>query len=133
MGMCGPEEPLHASPLAHKGPTSSKSVSSQELLLRKFGNFNLYSFNFCLNFSSRASKSGNSQLTSPQILEIFSSLKAPSSRGKYLSSQVLHFGNPSRTSLTEKELSAPHRKQPCFRAPKSSQIVPTTHPGPCTP
>ena len=61
-------------------------------LLRNFGNFNLYSRNFCQNFSSQAPKFGNFQLTSPQFwkfsvhkpqnFEIFSS-QAPSFRGKY--------------------------------------------------
>ena len=84
--------PFHALPLVRKGPISSKSVSSQDPLLRKFGNFSLYSLNFCPNFSSQAPKFGNFQLSSPQIWtfsvhkpsnsEIFSS-QAPSFRGKY--------------------------------------------------
>ena len=83
--------PFHASPAARKGPISSKRVSSQDPLLRKFGNFSLYSLNFHPNFSSQASKFGNFQLTSPQIwkfsahkppnLEIFRS-QAPLFRGK---------------------------------------------------
>ena len=88
-----PWRPLfHASSAARKGPISSKKVSSQDTLLRKFGNFSLYSLNFCPNFSSQAPKFGNLQLTSPQIwkfsahkppnLEIFSS-QAPLFRGKY--------------------------------------------------
>ena len=74
-----------------KGPISSKRVSSQDPLLRKFGNFSLNSLNFCSNFSSQAPKFGNFQLTSPQILkfsvhkppnlEIFRS-QAPLFRGK---------------------------------------------------
>ena len=46
--------PFHASPVVHKGPISSKRVSSQDPLLRKFGNFSLYSLNFHPNFSSQA-------------------------------------------------------------------------------
>ena len=56
--------PFQASPAARKGPISSKRVSSQDPLLRKFGNFSLYSLNFHPNFSSQASKFGNFQLTS---------------------------------------------------------------------
>ena len=57
--------PFHASPVVRKGPISSKRVSSQDSLLRKFGNFSLYSLNFHPNFSSQAPKFGNFQLTSP--------------------------------------------------------------------
>ena len=83
--------PFHASPAARKGPISSKRVSSQDPLLRKFGNFGLNSLNFHSSFSSQAPKFGNFQLTSPQIwkfsahkrpnLEIFRS-QAPLFRGK---------------------------------------------------
>ena len=83
--------PFHASPAARKGPISSKRVSSQDPLLRKFGNFSLSSLNFHPNFSSQTPKFGNFQLTSPQIwkfsahkppnLEIFHS-QAPLFRGK---------------------------------------------------
>ena len=68
--------PFHASPAARKGPISSKRVSSQDPLLRKFGNFSLYSLNFHPNFSSQAPKFGNFQLTSPQIWK-FSAHKPP--------------------------------------------------------
>ena len=57
--------PFHASPAARKGPISSKRVSSQDPLLRKFGNFSLYSLNFHPSFSSQAPKFGNFPLTSP--------------------------------------------------------------------
>ena len=57
--------PFHASPAARKGPISSKRVSSQDPLLRKFGNFSLNSLNFHPNFSSQAYKFGNFPLTSP--------------------------------------------------------------------
>ena len=70
--------PFHASPAARKGPISSKRVSSQDPLLRKFGNFSLYSLNFHPNFSSQAPKFGNFQLTSPQIWK-FSAHKPPNS------------------------------------------------------
>ena len=83
--------PFHASPAARKGPISSKRVSSQDPLLRTFGNFSLNSLNFHPNFSSQAPKFGNFQLTSPQIrkisahkppdLEIFRS-QAPLFKGK---------------------------------------------------
>ena len=68
--------PFHASPVARKGPISSKRVSSQDPLLRKLGNFSLYSLNFHPNFSSQAPKFGNFQLTSPQIWK-FSAHKPP--------------------------------------------------------
>ena len=107
--------PFHASPAARKGPISSKRVSSQDPLLRKFGNFSLNSLNFHPNFSSQAPKFWNFQLTSPQILkfsahkppnlEIFCS-QAPLFRGK------CHFASPtlrkSRSHTpTKKKLSAP--------------------------
>ena len=57
--------PFHVSPAARKGPISSKRVSSQDPLLRKFGNFSLNSLNFHPNFSSQAPKFGNFPLTSP--------------------------------------------------------------------
>ena len=108
--------PFHASPAARKGPISSKRVSSQDPLLRKFGNFSLYSI-FCPNFSSQAPKFENFELTSPQIwklsahnppnLEIFSS-QAPLFRGKY------PFASPTLASeiwaahpYLKKKLSAP--------------------------
>ena len=82
---------FHAPPAVCKGPILSKIVSSQDPLLRKFGNFSLNSLNFRPNFSSQAPKFGNFQLASPQIwkfsvhkppnLEIFSS-QAPLFRGK---------------------------------------------------
>ena len=73
--------PFHASPVVHKGPISSKTVSSQDPLLRKFWNFSLYSLNFCPNLSSQAPKFGNFQLTSPQIWKI-SAHKPPISEAK---------------------------------------------------
>ena len=82
--------PFHASPAARKGPISSKRVRSQDPLLRKVGNFSLFSLNFHPNFSSQAPKFGNFQLTSPQIwkfsvhkppnLEIFRSQAPPFQR-----------------------------------------------------
>ena len=97
--------PFQASPAARKGPISSKRVSSQDPLLRKFGNFSLNSLNFLPNFSSQAPKFGNFQLTSPQIWK-FSAHKPPFSEAN-VSSQAPHFGNPGRTPLPEKKLSAP--------------------------
>ena len=58
--------PFHASIAAREGPISSKRVSSQDPLLRKFGNFSLYSLNFRANFSSQTPKFENVQLTSPK-------------------------------------------------------------------
>ena len=107
--------PFHASPATRKGPISSKRVSSQDPLLRKFGNFGLYSLNFHPNFSSQAPnleifssqapKFRNFQLTSPQIWK-FSAHKTPFSEAN-VSSQAPHFRNPGRTPLPEKKLSAP--------------------------
>ena len=107
--------PFHASPAARKGPISSKRVSSQDPLLRKFGNFSLNSLNFCPNFSSQAPmfrnfqltirsqapKFENFQLTSPQIWK-FSAHKPPFSEAN-VSSQAPHFGNPGRTPPPEKK------------------------------
>ena len=60
--------PFHASPAARKGPISSKRVSSQDPLLRKFGNFSLYSLNFHPNFSSQAPVfRGKCQFASPTL------------------------------------------------------------------
>ena len=64
--------PSHAAPVVRKGPISSKRVSWQDLLLRKFGNSSLYSLNFCPNFNSQARKSeapkfGHFQFTSPKL------------------------------------------------------------------
>ena len=107
--------PFHASPAARKGPISSKRVRSQDPLLRKFGNFSLYSLNFHQNFSSQAPKFWKFQLTSPQIwkfsahkppnLEIFRS-QAPLFRGKcqFTSPTLRKFGPHTPTW---KKLSAP--------------------------
>ena len=115
--MCGPEDPLFTSPAARKGPISSKRVSSQDPLLRKFGNFSLNSLNFHPNFSSQAPKFENFQLTSPQIwkfsaykppnLEMFRS-QAPLFRGKcQFASPTLREIRAACTPLPEKKLSAP--------------------------
>ena len=110
--------PFHASPAVSKGPISSKRVSSQDPLLRKLGNFSLYSLNFHPNFSlqapnlkifsSQAPKLGNFQFTSPQLWK-FSVHKPPPFSEASISSQAPHFGNPGRTwhTLPEKKLSAP--------------------------
>ena len=108
--------PFHTSPAARKGPISSKRVSSQDPLLRKFGNFILNSLNFYPNLSSQAPKFWNFKLTIPQIwkfsahkppnLEIFRS-QAPLFRGINVSSQAPHFGNPGRTPLPEKKVECP--------------------------
>ena len=115
--------PFHASPLVHKGPISNKSISSQGPLLRKFGNFSLYSLNFHPNLSSQAPKFGHFQLTSPQIRKFsvhkpqigkFSAHKPPFSEAS-ISSQASHFGNPGRTPLPEKSWVPPRVKSPCRR------------------
>ena len=107
--------PFHASPVARKGPISSKRVSSQDPLLRKFGNISLNSLNFHPNFSSQAPKFGNFQLTSPQIWKFsahkpqiwkFSAHKPPFSEAN-VSSQAPHFGNPGRTHPTWKKVEFP--------------------------
>ena len=110
--------PFHASPAAHKGPISSKRVSSEDPLLRKFGNFSLNSLNFHPNFSSQAPIFGNFQLTSPQILK-FSTHKPPFSEAN-VSSQAPHFGNPGHTPLPEKKLSAP-RGSTCYLHAQTNQ------------
>ena len=69
--------PFHASPVVRKGPISSKRVSSQDPLLRKFWDFSLYSLNFCPNLSSQA----------PQNWEIFNSQAL-----KFGNFQFTHFG-----------------------------------------
>ena len=109
--------PFHASPTARKGPISGKRVSSQDPLLRKFGNFSLYSLNFHPKFSSQAPKFGNFQLTSPQIwkfsahkppnLVIFRS-QAPLFKGKcQFASPTLRKSGPH--TPTWKKLRAPRR------------------------
>ena len=92
--------PFHASSVVRKGPISSKSVSSQDPLLRKFWNVSLYSLIFWPNFSSQAPKFGKFQLTSPQIWK-YSVHKPPLSEAS-ISSQAPHFGNPGRPPLPEK-------------------------------
>ena len=111
--------PFHTSPSVRKGPISSKSISSQGPLLRKFWNFSLYSLNFRPNHSSQAPKFGNFQLTSPQIGKFsvhkpqiwkFSAHKTPFSEAS-ISSRAPHFRNPGRTPLPEKSW-VPPRTQP---------------------
>ena len=104
--------PFHASPAARKGPISSKRVSSQDSLLRKFGNFSLYSLNFHPNFSSQAPKFGNFPLTSPQICK-FSAHKPPNV--EIFSSQAPEFGNFPLTS-------PPFQRQMSVRKPHTSEI-----------
>ena len=104
--------PFHASPAARKGPISSKRVSSQDPLLRKFGNFSLNSLNFHPNFSSQAPKFGNFQLTSPQIWK-FSAHKPPNLA--IFSLQPPKFGNFPLTS-------PPFQRQMSVRKPHTSEI-----------
>ena len=91
--------PFHASPAARKGPISSKRVSSQDPLLRKFGNFSLNSLNFHSDFSSKIWKFSAHK---PPNLEIFSS-------------QAPKFGNFSLTS-------PPFQRQMSVRKPHTSEI-----------
>ena len=130
--------PFHTSPAARKGPISNKWVSSQDPLLRKFGNFGLYSLNFHPNFSSlapnleifssQAPKFRNFQLTSPQIWK-FSAHKTPFSEVN-VSLQAPHFGNPGHTSLPEKKLSARPRPPPPppHPPPNKNFLVPPREP-----
>ena len=74
--MCGPEDPLFTPLLPLARVPFKQRVSSQDPLLRKFGNFSLNSLNFHPNFSSQAPKFGNFQLTSLQIWK-FSAHKPP--------------------------------------------------------
>ena len=69
--------PFHTSPAVRKGSISSKRVSSQDPLLRKFGNSSLYSLNFCPNFSSQAPNFGNFQFASPPFQRQISVRKPP--------------------------------------------------------
>ena len=76
--------PFYVSPVVRKGPISSKSVSSQNPLLRKFGNFNLYSLQPSIFAPILAHKPPNLEIFSSQAPKFgnFSS-QAPSFRGKY--------------------------------------------------
>ena len=91
---------------------SSKRVSSQDPLLRKFGNFSLNSLNFHPNFSSQAPKFGNFQLTSLQIWK-FSAHKPPNL--KIFHSQAPKFGNFPPTS-------PPFQRQISVRKPHTLEI-----------
>ena len=90
-----------------QGSHFKQNVSSQDSLLRKFGNFSLYSLNFWTNFSSK----------NPQIWK-FSAHKPPLSEAS-ISSQASHFGNPGRTPLPEK------KKVEC--PSEEGQVVKTNH------
>ena len=104
--MCGSEDPLFTPlPVVCKCPISSKSVSSQDPLLRKFGNFSLNSLDFCPSFSSQAPKIWKFSAHRPPNLEIFSS-QAPSFRGKYQFASP-HLGNPGSTPIPEKKVECP--------------------------
>ena len=75
------------SPVVRKDPISSKSVSSQDPLFRKFGNCSLYSHIFAQSlafkppnleiFSSQAPKFGKFQFTSPLFQRQISVRKPP--------------------------------------------------------
>ena len=106
--------PFQANESVHKTPfwenleilASAASIFTQ-ILAHKPPNLEI--------FSSQAPKFGNFQLTSPQIWKFsahkppnfeFSAHKPPFSDAN-VSSQAPHFGNPGRTPLPEKKLSAP--------------------------
>ena len=128
--MCGPEQPLFTPLLQFARVPFQVRDRSQDPLLRKFGNFSLYSLNFHPKFSSQAPKFGNFQLTSPkfgnspftspQIWE-FSVHKPPFSEAS-ISSQAPHFGNPGHTPLPEKKLSAPPPPGPYHAISNTFQI-----------
>ena len=79
--------PFHASPVVHKGPISSNSLSSKAPLLRKNGKFSLSSpqiWKFSVHkppkleiFSSQAPKFGNFQFKSPPFQRQLSVHKPP--------------------------------------------------------
>ena len=100
-GCAALKTPFSASPAARKGPISSKRVSSQDPLLRKFWNFSLYNLNFHPNFSSQAPKFGNFFSSQAPKFWKFSTHKPPFSEAT-VSSQAPHFGNPGCTPLPEK-------------------------------
>ena len=125
--------PFHASPAARKGPISSKRVSSQDPLLRKFENFSLNSLNFHPNFSSQAPKFGNFQLTSPQIwkfsahkppnFEIFRS-QAPLFRGKcQFASPTLRKSGPHTPTWKKKIECPPPRRGTHFKATAQGHLM----------
>ena len=116
--MCGPEDPLFTPLLQFaRVPFQAKeSISSQDPLLKKIGNFSLYSFIFHPKFNSQAPKFGNFQLTSPQIWKFsvhkppnlgICSSQVPLFRGKYqFASPTLRKSGP-HTPTWKKKLSAP--------------------------
>ena len=70
--MCGPWRPLfHASHVVRRGPISNKSVSSQDPLLKRIGNFSIHSLNFCPNFSFQSPLIWKFSAHKPPNLEIF--------------------------------------------------------------
>ena len=116
--------PFHASPVVRKVPISSKRVSSQDPLLRKFGNFSLYSLNFHPNFSSPlnweifsslAPKFGNFQFTSLQIWKFSVHKPPPLFRGKYqFASPTLRKSGPHTPTWKKVECPSPRpRMQSC--------------------
>ena len=83
------------------GPISSKSVSSQDPLLRKFGNFSLYSLNFAQILALKPSTSEIFSSQAPKLRN-FKFTRPPFQIEANVSSQAPHFGNPGRTPLPEK-------------------------------
>ena len=88
-------------PFEKIGNLASSALIFTQILAHKAPNLEI--------FSSQAPKFGKFQLTSPQIWK-FSAHKPPFSEAN-VSSQAPHFGNPGRTPLPEKKLSAPPRVQ----------------------
>ena len=102
--MCGPEDPFSRLSCSSQGPHFKKKSQFTRPLWRKFGNFSLYSLNFCQNFSSQAPIFGNFQLTSPQIWTFLVhkppqiwkfSVHKPALSEANISSQAPHFWNPA--------------------------------------
>ena len=99
--------PFHTSPAVPKGPISSKRVSSQDPLLRKLGNFSLYSLNFSPKFSLSSPQIGKFSAHKPPNWGIFSS-QAPLFRGKYqFTSPTLRKSRPHTPTWKKVECPSP--------------------------
>ena len=103
---------FRASSVVCKGPISKelKSQFTKPPFEKNLGIFTSTASNFCPNFSSQAPK-----------FENFSS-QTSLSEAK-ISSQAPHFGNPGRTPLPEKKLSAPQVFNPLYMAVKCKRQV----------
>ena len=124
MGMCGPEDPLFTPllPLARVPFQAKESVHKTPF----WENLEILASTASIFTQILAHKFWNFQLTSPQILkfsahkppnfEIFRSQAPPPFSEANVSSQAPHFGNPGRTPLPEKKLSAPPRTGPLVKS-----------------